>query len=602
MIPVKKITDLQLSLLDLTDTDLIEISENLDETLSSKSVYGHQLYQGMTLSALGDAVGTVRYSSRDLTPYGYLPIDGSVYLQELYPELYEHLGIIGNDVTNIGPLGDAMSGVPVIPSAASDISWSPDGNWMFVIHGVTPYIVIIDLSDWSIVSIGPTGLTGANVPGKSVFSPDGQLLSVALASRNYISVFDTASWDDAPEFKSVIGVPRGISWSKDSDLVAVAIADSQGYQILSRGELSSAWYSPAGVSLPTLSAGEGYSCRFSPDGKYLAIGTDTSPYLSIIDLSTWTLIPISATLTGTVAEMEFSPDGRYLSLNYLSSTEIVILNTSNWDRINAVLPIFPDNVVSTDWTPAGHYLSVTYIGAGLTIIDTSDWKIVEGTPTLSANNTKGKFSPNLESAQFATASDISPFLTVYDLESGYLYDDTIEFRLPENHDSDLFDEGVTPWICAKVDYAPSSSFPITLEMSVDGAFDSKVSMSEGSSFSYVAPKAFVVYHAPDAFNYPDIPGKGEFVLYIYNDELVYDNYGDGSGQVPSGYASSADIGVDGYVLTAGTVQDSDTTLDYLKTNAGLQAYLDVATTVTHQMDDTLSNVTTYQITVTEYST
>ena len=78
------------------------------------------------------------------------------------------------------------------------------------------------------------------------------------------------------------------------------------------------------AALPT---GTGFGAAWSPDGRYLAIAHDSSPYVTIYDWSTGVPVKIAnpATLPPSIGEgAAWSPDGRYLSIAHGSSPYVTI--------------------------------------------------------------------------------------------------------------------------------------------------------------------------------------------------------------------------------------------------------------------------------------
>jgi hypothetical protein len=77
----------------------------------------------------------------------------------------------------------------------------------------------------------------------------------------------------------------------------------------------------------TLPAGDGDGAAFSPDGMYLAIAHDTSPYLTIYKRSGDTFTKLSApatTPTGIGLGAAFSPDGAHLAIAHDTSSYLTI--------------------------------------------------------------------------------------------------------------------------------------------------------------------------------------------------------------------------------------------------------------------------------------
>jgi hypothetical protein len=104
-----------------------------------------------------------------------------------------------------------------LPLNSLDCMYSPDGRYLAVGHYNSPYLNIIDTSNWTKVSGTPSLLSSGR---GCAFSPDGKHLAVAHNGSPYLTIIDTSNWT------TVSGTP----------------------------------------SLPNY----GYSCTYSPDGSYLA--------------------------------------------------------------------------------------------------------------------------------------------------------------------------------------------------------------------------------------------------------------------------------------------------------------------------------------------
>ncbi|HOK44196.1 MAG TPA: hypothetical protein PLD49_11110 [Thermoclostridium caenicola] len=77
----------------------------------------------------------------------------------------------------------------------------------------------------------------------------------------------------------------------------------------------------------TLPTGDGWGCAFSPNGKYLAVAHDSSPYITIYKRSgdTFTKLSNPSVLpTGAARGCAFYPDGIYLAVAHDSSPYITI--------------------------------------------------------------------------------------------------------------------------------------------------------------------------------------------------------------------------------------------------------------------------------------
>jgi len=63
----------------------------------------------------------------------------------------------------------------------------------------------------------------------------------------------------------------------------------------------------------TLGFGYVFSVVFSPDGRYLAVGTDGGSSVQLIDTSSWQVIRALEGHTGSVLSVAFSSDGMLLA-------------------------------------------------------------------------------------------------------------------------------------------------------------------------------------------------------------------------------------------------------------------------------------------------
>ena len=63
----------------------------------------------------------------------------------------------------------------------------------------------------------------------------------------------------------------------------------------------------------TLGFGDVRSVVFSPDGRYLAVGTDGGSSVQLIDTSSWQVIRTFEGHTLAVTSVAFSPDGKILA-------------------------------------------------------------------------------------------------------------------------------------------------------------------------------------------------------------------------------------------------------------------------------------------------
>jgi WD40 repeat protein len=288
-------------------------------------------------------------------------------------------------------------------SSGRSVAFSPDGSLLAVGHDSSPFLTVLNTSDWSIVSGTPT------LPGGSrgvVFSPDGTRLAVGHAISPLLTVLNTSNWSVVSGTPTLAGIGRGVAFSPDGSLLAVGQDTSPFLTVLNTSNWSV-------VSTPTL-AGEGFGVAFSPDGTKLAVGHAITPFLTVLNTSNWSVVSGTPTLTGSGFGVAFSPDGTRLAVTYSTSPRCAIILTSNWSTETTLIPPgslgFPAYGVA--FSPDGSRMAVGFaVTPHLRVYNTSGWSVVSGTTTLSGSTWAVRFSPN---SQLLATGNITnpPFLTV----------------------------------------------------------------------------------------------------------------------------------------------------------------------------------------------
>ncbi|MGQ9733976.1 MAG: WD40 repeat domain-containing protein, partial [Candidatus Bipolaricaulia bacterium] len=68
-----------------------------------------------------------------------------------------------------------------------------------------------------------------------------------------------------------------------------------------------------GLPVRTLGFGDVLSVAFSPDGRYLAVGTSGGSSVQLIDTSSWRVVRTFESHSWSVFSVAFSPDGKLLA-------------------------------------------------------------------------------------------------------------------------------------------------------------------------------------------------------------------------------------------------------------------------------------------------
>lgn len=279
----------------------------------------------------------------------------------------------GAGLSPIQPFVKQPNPASLPPATGLGVAWSPDGQYVAVIHFNSPYVRIYAWQDGSLVPVafGPTA-PPPDTPRGVGWSPDGRYLVITHLSSPFVSIYDLQS-----------GSP-------------VKIAD------------------PA-----TLPTGTPYVPSWSPDGRYLALPHDTSPFVTIYDWQSGSPVktPNPSTLpTGNGRRASWSPDGRILSLANFGSESITLYSFLNGGPVKIAPPdVVPVTTSSLKWSPDGRFL---FAGHGdITIYDASSGIPVWLTDVPFPGNANNlSVSPN--GRYVIGGNTTAPFMYIYDLQTG----------------------------------------------------------------------------------------------------------------------------------------------------------------------------------------
>jgi WD40 repeat protein len=232
---------------------------------------------------------------------------------------------------------------------------------------------------------------------------------------------------------SPVPVGNGASCAFNKAGTHLAISSSTDklrvYNVSTWTELSGGGYNP---NQPTVNF---YGMDYDPDdGEIACVGYNGQ--VLILDGTTYEINHTPIACPDHCQGVEYSPDGAYLAVAHQDSPFFTVYNTATWAKLSnpSVLPEWTGRDVS--WSPDGAYLAVAheqkFSGGtkGLIVYDTSDWSVVlnwgngDGYP--GAGTTNCSFSkdgnylyvcdddngPNVEVVRFNTSTwtkDSDPF-------------------------------------------------------------------------------------------------------------------------------------------------------------------------------------------------
>jgi WD40 repeat protein/transcriptional regulator with XRE-family HTH domain len=320
------------------------------------------------------------------------------------------------------------------PANGGDITFSHDGRFMAV-SGVST----AQLFD---MTTGQAGLTIRGLFGELDFSPDGRRLVIAGADKQ-ARIFDVVS--DA-EVMAVRG-NYAIAYSADGQRLAtgtddfrILVSDAQTGQLLmtltdtvplifdlefsadgkylaSSGPADAVkiWDMTTGQLAQTLSAHQGTfmaKISFSPDGKWLATGSNQDHLVSVWDLSTGTLHYTLTEHMNEIKEIHFSPDGTRLATASFDGTARI------WETATGKLLVTlteTAGVSSVFFSPDGKRLATSTFGGSAQVLDVATGASVLKLPNARVFFWRIAYSPD---GALIAALDGDSTVTIWDAQTG----------------------------------------------------------------------------------------------------------------------------------------------------------------------------------------
>lgn len=155
--------------------------------------------------------------------------------------------------------------------------------------------------------------------------------------------------------------------------------------------------------------------EFSPAGGLLAVGTRRSEFFSVFDTANWQQITGTPVLPSSVLDVSYNADGSLLAIAHGSlPSALKVFNTSDWSEVATGLSL-PGNPLSVCFSPAGDRLAIGHLGGKLlTVVTTTDWQVIADTPTLIDHESSAlSFSPDGGTlVSVATASSANNFYAI----------------------------------------------------------------------------------------------------------------------------------------------------------------------------------------------
>jgi len=246
----------------------------------------------------------------------------------------------------------------------NETSFSPDGTYMSVVSGASPYVLIYKKSSDVFTKLSDPSVLPTGAGQGTSFSPDGNYMSVTHGTAPFITIYKRSgdTFTKLPD-PSILPTGQGnrVSFSPDSSYMIVGHNISPYvtiYQI--SNDIFTKTNNP--TSLPT---GSCYGVSFSPDGVYVTATHDITPFLTIYKKSAniFTKLSNPTTLpTGIGMKSSFSPNGNYLTVAHYITPFITIYKRSGDVFTKLLNPsTLPTGLgYGANFSPDGNYLAITH--------------------------------------------------------------------------------------------------------------------------------------------------------------------------------------------------------------------------------------------------
>jgi WD40 repeat protein len=283
---------------------------------------------------------------------------------------------------------------PIPPGTVNDVAWSPDGEYVAVGHVTAPYLTVYKRIGDTFVNIVVLSITPTSAVNAVAWSPDGRLLAIGTASTPYIQIYSKVAGQDQLNQLSLSAAmpspPTGgqvmsLAFSPDARYLAVGSGGTPYLILYDRGP------SPTSTVLSRVSdltetqrpTATVRSVGWSPDMNYLFAGGITSPYFQWYKRSGSLLTKLptpSRIVTHGTTNGAWSPTGKYLAIASSSSGALYIYKRVG-DTLVAVDPglTLSDSswVESVAWSPDGRYLVAGSGNGSSTPLGLQLWKVIE---------------------------------------------------------------------------------------------------------------------------------------------------------------------------------------------------------------------------------
>jgi WD40 repeat protein/tRNA A-37 threonylcarbamoyl transferase component Bud32/energy-coupling factor transporter ATP-binding protein EcfA2 len=262
-------------------------------------------------------------------------------------------------------------------------------------------------------------LQGFDAPvNATAFSPDGTLLATVTQDRT--TLWDTSTWRRSdPPLRSAQGRGEGVDFSPDGRTLAVAGGEGsvELWDVATRRKLLELPDPAAATSSdPALSA-----VRYSPDGKVIAAGGQSSNHVTVWDAASGRVLagPITTNPPGGGAQsIAFSPDSKHIAVPGRPGT-VGIWDVATGRRVGRPLRIGREDVDEAIYADRGRALIVSDGAGAVSVVDAASGRAVH--PAWSVGSKPAAALSLSPDGRLLAAASFEGPVFVWDTRSGQPY-------------------------------------------------------------------------------------------------------------------------------------------------------------------------------------
>lgn len=250
-----------------------------------------------------------------------------------------------------GNTGTVYSNPGTLPTGAGQcIAMHPNGTHVGIGHTTTPFMSLYPISH---AGFGTKLTNPATLPAAQVnslaFASTGDYLAGAGQTTPFLQVwpFDPIAGTIGTILANPTSLPaggpagslgKGVSWRPQADFIALCSTTSAQVYVTGFNRVSGAF---TGVQLTDAAGANANCCAWTPDGQYLIVGFNASPWMKVYDFSNQTLttsVSFDVASPGVaVTDITIHPSGYFMVLSLSSSPFVMCYplpyKTRNYMRI-----------------------------------------------------------------------------------------------------------------------------------------------------------------------------------------------------------------------------------------------------------------------------